>query len=1050
MVSCIPRIQYPRFRPTRISVPFLAFGVALHLSAQVQGDAQERPHFVTVGISTFHSAEAVMREDSRPSTVRNYLANVARKSYARKSDDSDGEPLLFEVALGNYYQVYDWLVQREIDAAVVSAFTATLLERRGIATAVAEFRDRGDADGHCPLIAAGSGRAKVNDDPISVYRTILHETLAAASDSGGVDEAIGHLGQQYDIAFVTHFSSSAFIAPLLFANSWLESKAGSASVDVRRRFWDILLGVADFSLYHRSGNERNPTDGLRLRFTYSGQGGRQLQEARGDLSDWYAYDPGDPLGSGQQILIDDSVSDEGVPCNRVRVSIPNDHLVVRNARLEAIRTSQPAFDTLLTTTPTTLNAAATRVGYIAVDQPNAQGLASYEGEISELFGCAEDDVTCEKRLVEDKDTRVRVANLRDEYRTWYLDRRFQFRISETLDILKQDARVNKQTMALVLPGGGVKALYQTKVLDHLYTKHGLTNVATPGNLDIGRNQLAVDTIVGTSGGAMVGLFAALRPGRTYDLICAALKRGVFPFWDLLRYASFIVIGLVLMAVVVVVRIANPKHLPTSAGWSVLSGWRARIESAASLAVLFATPFLIHHLRHGHLGSITLFEGFLFMLLTLLCHIVLVGGRLRVPEFVRLSSNKPLIVALATSAVACYLVAFLPYLPEDSAFWPTSLSVSGSIFLVATVLASPSRTADADDRGNHGPLVLLAILLAVVVLSYTLIIALQRTGLTSVLELTGRFWISLIASSFVASALTVGVALLLRGRIASHFWRVCMPGNGLFRFSSLAKLLTVSGCAFTLWTLVVAPAIYSSSVAEASYKAALNDLSLDNLEVNLIVTGSVFEGTTTDSDLYFCLPAEGGKCPDREDGQWDQAKKDQRVDAVIASGAPFPIFPPRHLDVDDGRVAVVDGGYTHNVPLHAAWLTNSRRVLVVHSGPFATDESPFDGSRRGFQASTLVTYANRIIPFLFERAQAIDRHEAGNMIVASLAPTAPAPGDPRYPSMSDFTAAAERIILDTADGDLGGDARIGRFDHWGRPALEEVRPHHCTDGCRQSP
>ena len=1045
LVDRVPRRFAAASRMRRISKHTCSYVLVLissfTFSAAVgQEGSRAEPQFVTVGVSTFRSAEAVMDDDSHAAAVRVHLESVSRES-----TQTAFAPLVFQLAIGNYYQVYAWLVQRKIDAAVVSAFTAALLERRNIATPIAEFHEHGNSVGHCPLVAAGSvetagaaassvsvGQVDGGADPIPIFRRFLEKTFTAASNHDlSLEKAVDRVREQYDVAFVSHFSSSGFIAPLLFAKSWLDARLGvekEFDPRLRRRFWDILLGTADFSLYHGtdSNESRNEAAPNRLRFTYSGQTAKQLMKAKGRLSHWYAYDPEKPSDNGLLINTDALDGNEAVSCGDVRVSIPNDHLVVHKGIWDSIRAKQPAAEKLLSRTLTTLHSSETTPGYDKVTPANRELLRTYEQEISSLLGRRIPDGT---------------ADLEHEYDIWYLQGGFRFRISETVDILKQDASIHGRPTTLVLPGGGVKALYQAQVLDYLYSEQNLSNIATPADRDTDGDVLGVHTIVGTSGGAMVGLLAALRPGQTYRLVCEALRTGVFQFWDPLRYASFIVVGAVLMAVVVIIRLVAPQRLSSYGGWRIMPGRRARRDSAKALAILFGTPFLIHLARVGELGSITILEGFLFMVLTLLCHVVVTGGWLTSPALPRLASNKPLVETLVVAAAALFSTAlvFLPEDPrlsaDDSVSVSSVLFLSGSICAVVALLASPYRSADAYDSGRSQPLMPVATLLAVVVVSYATVGLLQFAGLTTLLELTETFWVSLLACSFAASTFAVVCALFFPGTLATHFWLACLPGSGFLRFSLLGKLITISICSLLLWILVVTPAIYSSSLADESYKRVLGDVTVDDLTVDLIVTGSALDrtGGASSADRYFCFAAERGTCPDREDGEWDRPKDDQWIDTVLASGAPFPIFPPHVIDIDHERVAVVDGGYTHNIPLHAAWLTRSRRALVVHSSPVAADEAGLRASPSWFPTSTLVSYANRIVPFLFDRAQEVDRLEARNMIVASLAPSASVGG---FPRMTDFTRPAMELIQRTGKQDIETDARIGRFDHWGVPAFED--------------
>jgi hypothetical protein len=69
---------------------------------------------------------------------------------------------------------------------------------------------------------------------------------------------------------------------------------------------------------------------------------------------------------------------------------------------------------------------------------------------------------------------------------------------------------------------------------------------------------------------------------------------------------------------------------------------------------------------------------------------------------------------------------------------------------------------------------------------------------------------------------------------------------------------------------------------------------------------------------------------------------------------------------------------------------------------------------------------RLLGFLYQRSQQIDRRSRTDLFVASLAP---AP-DPTWPLLTDFRGATVERMLETAERDLG--RRIGLVESWGPP------------------
>jgi hypothetical protein len=109
------------------------------------------------------------------------------------------------------------------------------------------------------------------------------------------------------------------------------------------------------------------------------------------------------------------------------------------------------------------------------------------------------------------------------FNRWYHDGRYAFSIDEVIDVLKVDQVIRKAPRAaLVLPGGGVRATYQSVILDYLYGKR----IVNAGWLHRGSNsndcymadvmppiedqRLVINGIAGTSGGALLGYFASRR------------------------------------------------------------------------------------------------------------------------------------------------------------------------------------------------------------------------------------------------------------------------------------------------------------------------------------------------------------------------------------------------------------------------------------------------------------------------------------------------------------------------------------------------------------
>ena len=972
-----------------------------------------QPVSFTIGVSSFEGADSVWRKNSHANTIKNYLTEITKKSKRNLK-----KTLNFEIAVGNYYQIYEWQRSGLIDAAVTSAFTAELLSNQNKATPIAEFSEIKNDAAICPLIAAAV-RSK-NPNPIIVYKQFLADVFRAGSSSEETEsEAIIRLRNIYDVAFITHFSSSGFTAPLLFAKSWLLDGKKEFEPSTEKSFWNILLGVADFSLYHGNKKKRYPDLPIQIRFTYSGQTTKQLEEAREDyLSHWYVYDPKKPYNHSLQVLTNET-PDQTISCGCF--SIPNDQLVISDNmknKLYELSSNTDKYINLFTKKSRT--AFHNNTAYVSVNEINQSKRKAYHSEIVGLFGPA--------------------SALNDKYRQWYEERKFRFRISETIDILKQDAKIHGQKLALVLPGGGVKSLYQAALLDRLHKHYGLRNIAdyTPlSKSQADRERLEIHNVIGTSGGAMVGALATLGKYPIRHWVHRVIDEKIFPFWDFLRYTSFMVVLFVLMVTVLICRLTFQGSPSSDTG----RNFPHKGCSFIAVLILLATPFLIHQIRMDDVRAITILEGMLFAALAILCHFILVGtSEKSLRGLIRECRRFPMASLVIAVFLLCLVTWVLFELFKDgilkTPFWPTTTCLAGSIVAMLMVLIYIYKGHVTDNIGRQmDPLYSFALLLVFVLASYGVLGIFQIQDKTSLLELTGDFWEFLLLSSLIMSVLMVIAVLVFRKEFSRIFERTCWPGGGFLNISFLGTLIAVGTFALILWGVVVTPAIYSDKYALNSFKSLIDDTTVKNLTANLVVTESVLhsKGNVKEGDYYFCAKMRNGDDCTPEDNWFDM---DSDIDGfsktVFASGVPFPIFPPQLVDVGcEKNVPLVDGGYAHNVPLHASHLLNSRRALVIHSTPREADTGGDSGKQSLWPTGQLVTYSKRILPFLFKRAQVIDQMAAGNMVVVSLAPSV-VEGDGDFPQLTHFTDKAVKQIRKVAIRDIRADARIGTIDQWGIP------------------
>ena len=156
-----------------------------------------------------------------------------------------------------------------------------------------------------------------------------------------------------------------------------------------------------------------------------------------------------------------------------------------------------------------------------------------------------------------------------------------------------------------------------------------------------------------------------------------------------------------------------------------------------------------------------------------------------------------------------------------------------------------------------------------------------------------------------------------------------------------------------------------------------------------------------------------------------------VDPVFASGSPFPVFPPHlvKLPKNENRVQLVDGGYTHNVPILAAEEAGGRQLLVVSGTLQGSGVKRLEDGLYGYLGN-LVKKTISLFPFLFERAQELDKKISSRLFVAALSPSE----EQDFPGFLEFTPDAVSRLKGFADKDFNQERRIGKVQSWGLPQL----------------
>lgn len=997
----------------------------------------QAPYVVRIGYTSWENTLALSGESAFES-VKWYLEEVARRSPDKRRQ------LRFEVAAGNYYQILAWFRAGTIDAAIVSPFSAYLLERDGQALSVLEFAEgpvqqaTGTADGsryeegHDPVVSVSRA---YQGSPTAALNTYLNELLAAAQDSPAAErKRIEELRQRFRFDLVAHLSSSAFVMPTLYAKQWLEAH-GHLEAEVKRRFWRRYFENAHLTLTH--GREPADPPVATIRFGY--RTGAPLGDR--DFPVWEKYRvaafDGEPL------------------------RIPNDVLVLRHSVAEEAL-AEAGFD-------------RARLGELLADAALREDFCRRGGTYSavrwfdpQVQGAFRNEV---HRLLS-ADSGGELARLD---RRWYRSGLFDFTIDETMGLLRQDqANSGVSRLAVVLSGGGVKSLYQTVLLDRLY-RGGAGSPRQLRNYDEGpeggvgafpsvdaKSPLTVHTLIGTSGGAMLAFFAAQLPKleALQNIVERTAERPLFPLADLPRLFSLLVLLAVVYAVLLVARIFDIWQLRSDSINPVKKDGAARVVVTGVLLAL-AGAFAIVATRSQFSETVPWSEGLFYVLTGVVVHFCLTcivkrpDQRLCDPRLARVSSIGMAFGVLLVVIAICtrYLIGPAPAGLHELQLPVLSTLASAGVFLIAAAFASGAAAGRWGLRvqGLHDYRMAWIAISALIALPLGALTLLAWLDVATLLELTGHYWIFLLVA---AVAVALGIARyslpkrttpqrLLRGGLV----QLMRQREGVVTTTMGSTMLGVFALCILCWGTLVAPAVYSNVNAVLAFSTALPDekLATGRFRTNLVVTGTLLrerrclgQEAVPGGGLYFCFEgAEGCGLPALR--QWQVFPRPvvrRAVDAVFASGSAFPVFPPHRAHLPNGcEVRLVDGGYAHNVPLEAAAMSRARQVLILNASPDPLADAdalvPAGSWLRKLQlGGQLVRSSPELLSFMFARAQDLDRSIGSDMLVASLTPRP----DPQWPFLLDFRKSARRRVLDAAVLDLQLDQRIGSVLSWGKPVL----------------
>lgn len=675
-------------------------------------------------------------------------------------------------------------------------------------------------------------------------------------------------------------------------------------------------------------------------------------------------------------------------------------------------------------------------------------------------------------------------------------RYFRFLIPELWQLLDQGAPAGalpeeEGGFALVLTGGGVKAAYQTRLVQDLY-RTGLLHNAHAGGLPHGQPRYAqqVDYVIGTSGGALLGIFvSALDDERTQRLTMreepslttilwgkpgARIRSWqVFPVWDLMRYASFVASFVALFLVGALGVWLGSKRFQFA---EVIPGQRAGgaiaqlprrkrwlLGSLPWVALLAIAPIIINNVAKSRgLEHVPALSGLFYLAMVLIA--IDADQRLSpTGQPFRLSgwrwSRAGLALLFASFTMIAVSLSY-PWQESGCEEWSRGMVwCSGGFALFALAL----RWLSADQKSmlvteKPRPFVIAVVsCLGIVAASYGVLLIGMWLGKVAVLELTSGFWIWLLAATAVFSIILMLLAIWRREG-SPRFPRI--HGVVTFLFSRhparpwfvghrrLTRFVLFGTAGFLWWNLIAAPGLYGNCDARDYFVRTYGQFATQAgiqrgplpLAVPFVVTATSLEKS---QERYFLFPRAGGdERSGIESSVWFDLASDPRwlvVDdftdldlqsVAFASGSPFPVFSSHAVVIQSLELdeQFIDGGFAHNRPLDAAREMGARRVLVLNSTPLPGED---DGG--GCLGGELTCNVPKLIPYLWERSQAEDNLSSMSMFVASIYPTPMAKRS--WPALTDFYGDVVDIMISTAKGDVG--RRVGVVESWGAPKLGDA-------------
>ncbi|MEO8380760.1 MAG: hypothetical protein ABI779_13940 [Acidobacteriota bacterium] len=1018
-----------------------------------------------IGVIPFNAAKVGVVTETDQS-LQAYFEEVGRR-FRQNGFDLQVIPVK-----GNYYQVLEWAREGSIDGAVVSSFTAHLLtnDPNVAAFPAAEFL-RPSPDGGAPsptlnVRVRASGAGVTPDKPAKdLLDACLQGALTAVADQ--------LVTQPCEFRFVSHLSATGFIVPLMYINEFVDMHRSKELATLRDEwtFWQQVMAWSRFELWHgvTVGDHRQvPT----IRFSYRGEGQiLTMKTALPSLGDVLLlthkrfisgpprrndFDRADVLmEEAGGILLRDMLPSSAVGENGSR-NLDSPWIAAGQVMASVaarVRASDPASSAK----------PAPWSGYVGTNAWNEHDRQSFSTALDAVF---KDDATKEDTPSEDR------RPLAVFYDRWYRDGEYAFTVDELIDLLQADQVIREAPRAaLVLPGGGVRATYQSVILDYLYGSGkriantgtfvgdetepaAPTGVVERATSEAPADRLLINGIAGTSGGALLGYLASRRDTEESNELTeqwidahdnlVTRPKDIFPGFGVLRWFSLLLVLAVFAATAAV-------HLPQrskSAGREQAPFWYTSLVTV----VIAAAPFLIwRHLIHDPVypGN---WETLALLTIVVVAHFIHSVTRPR-HGLLPVGRRLPLGLLVLTLGVvtAWFLIVQTPapgshavaaHVLMDSRVW--SLLTGLAILLMVGGLSVAAASHTRPDMALVGEYLQawLVLILLVGVGGAVFWVGYWLEHVTT-LEMTVDYWLWVFIGALFASKLVVTMGRVYRKaplRKGIEFLARA-TGSAPIPYTPAMSFAMWGGIVLTVWLAFVAPGLYSSENGRAEFGRAKKAHPHAHERVPLIVSMTEFGGDSAGyrkydpGDYYACRTGWLGV--DAPDGTTSarlfRLPAADFQDAVFASGSPFPIYPAASVHVERDRKPglFLDGGYAHRVPIEAASLVRAAQVLVVENTSLGGADPP-DSRRLG----TLTTNLAKGFNFLFERSQGIDVQRSRQALVGTIYPDWSGPS----PFLMDFRRSVVRRLIQEANVNLHGQ-RVARVQSWGQPLTRRERGPH---------